>query len=165
MMRVSFTYGQVETVTRKSFTLRYDPQRYQFPAGDEWSWLRTVQGVTEFDNSTWRWASLGLDLFEWGPTYPTLTLISPGLLKVDGIGSAETMRAQHYYVIRHQAYGYPAFRIDASMQTELSSVTMYASPGMGVLATMSTDIELRNVRIERRSGRPTNGDEWRRQRK
>ena len=154
MARNSFTFGQAETVEATSFTLRFDPQRYRFPTGKEWIWLRTVQGVTEFDNSSWRWASQGLDLFEWGPIYPTANVTSPGLLQVSGIGSIETIRAGRWYVVRHQCYGFPAFRIDSCSQTILSDMSLYASPGMGVLATMSTDIELSRVRIERREGRP-----------
>ena len=152
--RVPFTYGLVTAVTNATMTMHFNQSLYTFPSEPGYRWLETVQGVAEFDNERWTWAAGGLDIFEWGPTYPSLTLLAPGQLRVDGLGAAEGVQVGRWYIVRHQCYGLPAFKIDGSAQTTLDQVTLFSVPGMGVLATDATDVTLQGVRIERREGRP-----------
>ena len=154
MYRLPYTYGKVSSVAKNSFTMSYDHATYDFPAGAAYTWLLGVQGVAEFNHTGNTWLSQGLDIFEWGPTYPTIQLLASGELKVVGLGASQGVKAGSWLIVRHHCYGLPAFKIDNSAQTVLRQVTLLAAPGMGVLGTDAKDVTLDQVRIERKAGRP-----------
>jgi hypothetical protein len=132
-LRPPFSQGIVKSAASDYFEILIDAQ---FPVqGNE-----RIQALGEYDRATRLPAPNGVDAYG---AVSSVTLTAPRTLRVSlakpvGVTTGMTL------VLRHQVYGSDAITLRSCIGTALSHITIYATPGLGVLGLGSTDITLEN---------------------
>ena len=159
MERQPYTYGRCVAADKGSFTVKFDPEAYPFPAPVPASFLK-VQSVMGFDPVNWRMARNAVDIYTTANPYPAALLGGgsgkPSLLKINGGGTAMNIRVGEWYVLRHMVYGPGGVAASGSSNLRVEDVQLYSIPGMGFVMSKTKDVHLKNcgTRFRGRTQRP-----------
>ncbi|KPK82661.1 MAG: hypothetical protein AMJ81_09600 [Phycisphaerae bacterium SM23_33] len=139
--RPPFSIGEVIAAAGKSFDVEVWKE---FPVrGGE-----AVEAFMEYDPETKFPMPGGLDVYH---AVDSTELLRPQVLRVQ-LKRAVRAKVGAVMVLRHVVYGPGALAFRSSADVRVENVTIYATPGMGVTGSQSTDLHLKAVRVMNRPG-------------
>jgi hypothetical protein len=107
-----------------------------------------VEAISTHERGSVRMTRRGLDVYRM---VETVTLVGPQRLRLT-LKRPLPLHLGDVVVVRHQVYGTEAFRVFGCDDVRVADITVYAAPGMALLAVGSTDINIRRFRVEPRPG-------------
>eukprot|EP01012_Entosiphon_sulcatum_P056939 TRINITY_DN8065_c0_g1_i2.p2 TRINITY_DN8065_c0_g1~~TRINITY_DN8065_c0_g1_i2.p2 ORF type:complete len:462 (-),score=97.34 TRINITY_DN8065_c0_g1_i2:72-1457(-) len=148
MQRLPFTLCQALSASGGSTKCQFDPQQYPFAgAAAAFPWLKQAQAIIEYDKANDR----------MGTSEDIYALDDPIPITVEGnvmTIAKEIVAGGKWYVVRHAVYGHDGIDANEVTGLQVTDVTFYALPGMGVVTYHSSDIHLLRVRTLKRQQRP-----------
>ena len=135
--RPPFSQGTVIAVGDRWFDLKVD---LEFPVvGGE-----PVGAFADYDPKTKLMVHDGVDSYG---TVKSTTLAGFQTLRVD-LKEPVAVREQAVVVLRHQVYGSDVFSIRHGSNFRFAHITLYAAPGMGILADHCCNISVDDLRVD-----------------
>jgi hypothetical protein len=141
--RPPFSQGEIVSISPGGWAIdiRIDDE---FPVdGSE-----KVEAITTHERGTLRMTMRGVDVYR---VVEAVSLVEHQRLRLI-LKRPLPLHLGDIVVVRHQVYGTEAFRVFGCRGVRIDDVTVYAAPGMALLAVSSTDITIRRFRIEPRPG-------------
>jgi hypothetical protein len=139
--RPPFSVGEVIAAEPRSFDVRVADE---FPVvGGE-----GVSAYMDYDKATRLPAPHGLDVYG---SVASTELIAPQTLRLH-LDRDILLQVGRLVVLRHLVYGHDAFIFDHCSRVKVEDVTVYSTPGMGVVAIVCEDISLSRFDVRIRPG-------------
>lgn len=139
--RPPFSVGLVTAAGDRHFDVAVEPD-YPVAGGEP------VQAFMEYDPATRLPVRGGLDVY--GAVERT-ELVSPQLLRVH-LKQAVPVAVGRLVVLRHRVYGFQAFTFSRCSEVLVQDVTVFTTPGMGVVAAVCENVTLRRFQVLKRPG-------------
>jgi hypothetical protein len=158
MVRVPYTLATCigEGSTNSSVTMSYNPSLYPPPGNaNESAWMNAAQAVLGWNVTDNRPADGAVDIYilsdaapvTWGPCGANATACTFELAL-----PASQVPVGGAYVVRHQVYSYNGVAANGIAGLEVSNVTIWTTPGMGLVAGGSTGVLVDGLRVMRKAG-------------
>lgn len=110
---------------------------------------RIVQGILAYNPERHRLADNCWDVYQTqGERDADPVQVTPeGYLRIFEKHESSLPQVGWQVVVRHQVYGYDAFRFNGCTNVMLEDITVHAVPGMAVIAWDSQDLVIRRIRV------------------
>ncbi|MCX8053538.1 MAG: right-handed parallel beta-helix repeat-containing protein [Armatimonadetes bacterium] len=141
--RPPFSVGKVISVEENHFDVQVEPE-YPVKGGEP------VEAFMEYDPSTRIPMRHGLE--EYYSVIRT-ELLREQVLRIH-LSHAAKIKPGSLAVLRHKVYGHFAFYFDRCSDVKIQNVTVHTAPGMGLGASVCTNVTLERFRVVPRTGRP-----------